>query len=340
MAVTVKEVAQKAGVSFQLVAAVLGNKSYAHASKATREKILETARILGYIPNASAKILRGDSSRIIGVLIDSRAPESMYNILAETERIADAHNYRILTAQAHDNPEKLLESYRFLKQHGVDGILSLSHDYSQIGFHLDQMLTEDSKIIYILNASPENTSAVDVDFNIGMEQACMHLRENSYQKTALLFSGGQDPAQYPVSCRKRMEGFKRYFPEGEILYLTESIANLPSLEKQCRELVREVLLPGKFDSVIALTDILGVTLMNQLMKEGIRVPEDFGVVGCDNLPVGECHIVKLTTLCYDRKEIARAALESLLERIGGNTVPCRKEFPVQLQIRESTVRKK
>ena len=98
MAVTVRDVAAEAGVSFQLVAAVLGGKKYAHASAATGEKIREAARKLGYIPNASARILRGDASKIIGVLIDSRAPETMYSILAEIEQLADRHGYRILTA--------------------------------------------------------------------------------------------------------------------------------------------------------------------------------------------------------------------------------------------------
>ena len=80
--------------------------------------------------------------------------------------------------------------------------------------------------------------------------------------------------------------------------------------------------------------------MNQLMKEGIRIPEDFGVIGCDNLPVGECFPVKLTTLHYDRKKIARAAMEIMLSRIAGDTKTNRKEFPLQLIVRESTARNK
>ena len=106
----------------------LGGKKYAHASASTREKIQESARKLGYVPNASARILRGDASRIIGVLIDSRAPESMYGVLAEIEQRADELGYRILSAQAHDNPDKLLQAYYSLKQNGVDGIISFSHD--------------------------------------------------------------------------------------------------------------------------------------------------------------------------------------------------------------------
>ncbi|MBO5723452.1 MAG: LacI family DNA-binding transcriptional regulator [Lentisphaeria bacterium] len=340
MAVTVREVAAEAGVSFQLASAVLGKKKYAHASESTREKILNAAKKLCYIPNASARILRGDSSRIIGVLIDSRAPENMYNILAETVLAADEKGYRILTAQAHDDPEKLMQSCNFLKENGVEGIISFSHDYAQLGFHLDQRLKDDPKIVFVLNTDESNHAAVDVDFTDAMKRALIHLREKGYCKTALFLSGAGIPEKYPISCLKRIEGFTANCPEGKVLHLHSSISNIPELEKECHTLVRDQLLAEGFDSAIALTDLHGVILMNQLMKEGIRIPEDFGVIGCDNLPVGECFPVKLTTLHYDRKKIARAAMEIMLSRIAGDTKPNRKEFPLQLIVRESTARNK
>ena len=58
MEVTIRDVAAKAQVSFQLVSAVLGNKSYARASAGTREKIERAASELGYQPNISARILQ------------------------------------------------------------------------------------------------------------------------------------------------------------------------------------------------------------------------------------------------------------------------------------------
>ena len=100
MTPTIRDVASKADVSFQLAAAVLGGKKYARAAESTRQKIFTAARELGYVPNASARILRGDASKIIGVIIDSRAPESVFSLLAEIEHAADQLGYRILTAQA------------------------------------------------------------------------------------------------------------------------------------------------------------------------------------------------------------------------------------------------
>ena len=336
MAVTVRDVAAEAGVSFQLVAAVLGGKKYAHASEATGKKIREAARKLGYIPNASARILRGDASKIIGVLIDSRAPETMYSILAEIEQLADRHGYRILSAQAHDQPEKLLNSYYSLKQNGVDGIISFSHDYSQFGCHLDQRLRDDPRIVFVLNTDEPDISAVDIDFKGGIIAAAEHLRSQGYRKTALVLSGCKTLETLPQSCRKRLEGFRLGCPDGEVFLLHLPRFEISLLEVECERLIREKLIPGQFDSVIALNDFLAVVLMNRLLEKGIRIPQEFGVVGCDDLPIGMCYPVKLTTLRYDREKLAGSAMNILLDKIAGNNAPVRADLPMELVIREST----
>ena len=334
--VTIKDVAAEAEVSFQLAAAVLNNKKYARASEATRKKIMEASKRLGYVPNISARILRGNASKVLGVLIDSRAPEAMYGILAEIELAADALGYRILTAQSHDQPEKLLQSYYALKQNGVDGIISFSHDYSQFGYHLDQRLQDDPKIVFVLNTDEkQNTSAVDIDIRNGIVAAVEHLRNQGYQKTALLLFG-KSLKGLPMGCRKRLEGFRMGCPDGEVFLLKTSVSDIQKLEKECLQLIRKKLVPGGFDSVIALNDLSAVVLMNQLMAEGFRIPQDYGVIGCDNLPISLCHPVKLTTLHYDRQRIAQTALNLLLEKIGRKPGVIRIDHPMELIIREST----
>ena len=335
---TIRDVASKANVSFQLAAAVLGRKKYARASEHTKEKIFSAAEALGYVPNASARILRGGASRIIGVLIDSQAPESTYKLLAEVEHAADLLGYRILTAQAHDKPEKLLDSYHALRQNGVDGIISFSHDYAQFGCHLDRQLRDEPKIVFVLNTDEENPSAVDVDLPGAMAAATEHLRSRGYRKTALVLHG-ICLEKLTMSTRKRLEGFRRACPEGEVFVLPSTELDIPPLEKECRTLVREKLLPGGFDSAITMSDLSAVILMNQLMAKKVRIPQDFGVIGSDDRPVGMCFPVKLTTLHFDRGKLASAALKLLLDKIAGKTEPVRITLPMKLIVRESTKKK-
>ena len=334
MSPTIRDVASKASVSFQLAAAVLGRRKYAHASESTRKRIISAAQELGYVPNASARILRGDASKIIGVMIDSRAPESMYGILAEIEHEAGKYGYRLLIAQAHDNPEKLLTSYRSLKQSGVDGIISFSHDYANLNCHLDELLQNDPKIVFVLNAGNHPYSAVDIDIVGGMNAAVEHLCSAGYRKPALLLVGS--PERLNVSLQQRVDGFLSSCPGGKIIYLRSRMDNIPGLENEYQELIRKVLNPEKIDSVIALNDNFAAVLMKQLLSEGIRIPEDFGLIGCDNLMICECLPVKLTSLYYDRTEIGCSVLKNLLDKIAGKTDPVKIKFPLTLIVRDST----
>ena len=336
MAATVYDVAAKAGVSFQLVSAVLGNKKYAHASEATRKKIFEAARELGYRSNRVASTLAGGNSKIIGVIIDSRAADSHYRILAEIENEAGKYGYRLLIAQAHDDPEKLLDSYYSLKQNGVDGIISFAHDYSHLNCHLDEVLKDDPKIVFVLNSCEGRYSAVDVDIAAGIVAASEHLRSRGYHKTALVLCGADTLDALPQSCRKRINGFRTGCPGGDVFLLKSNGIDIPQLENECAQFIREKLIPGRFDSAIAVNDLLAVVLMNLLIAGGIRIPQQFGLVGCDNLPIGMCAQVKLTTLCYDQSKLADAVLKILLDKIAGQTGPVRKVFPMELVIREST----
>lgn len=336
MTPTIRDVASKADVSFQLAAAVLGGKKYARAAESTRKKIFSAAQELGYVPNASARILRGDASRIIGVIIDSRAPESVFSLLAEIEHAADQLGYRILSAQAHDNPEKLLTSYRSLKQTGVDGIISLAHDYSQLNCRLDAQLKDDPKIVFVLNTQENQGSSIYVDTAEGMVHAVAHLRTEGYRNPSLLLIKDGKQSQLSLSRRNRIDGFLRACPDGKVFYLENGSDRLSDLSFKCGELIREELIPQQVDAVIAENDNIAAILMKQLLAAGIRIPEDFGLIGWDNLLIGECLPVSLTTLYYDQSEIAAAALQMILNRIQGRTADSHVKFKCKMIVRESS----
>ena len=338
MTPTIRDVAAKAGVSFQLASAVLGNKKYARASEAAHKRIADAAHELGYVPNVSARILRGDASRIIGVLIDSRAPESIFSILAEFEQAAALRGYRILIAQAHNDPGKLLESYRSLKQNGVDGIISFAHDYPLQNCHLDQLLKDDPRIVFALNSNDPNGSNVDADIAGGMKAAVAHLLDSGYCKPALLLvNHSSETEKLTRSRQKRLDGFRCCAPsESKVYFITSKDDCAEEIAEQCRKLIREKILPDRVDSVIAQNDNLAAILMKELLAAGIRIPQDIGLIGWDNLLIGQCLPVTLTSLYSDMKQLAGSALQLLVDKIEGKTDPVQIIFPLKLIVREST----
>ena len=338
MTPTIRDVAAKAGVSFQLAAAVLGEKKYARASEAARKRIADAAHELGYVPNVSARILRGDPSRIIGVLIDSRAPESTFSILAEFEQAAALRGYRILIAQAHDDPGKLLESYRSLKQNGVDGIVSFAHDYPLQNCRLDQLLKDDPRIVFALNTVDQDGSNVDVDIPGGMKTAVSHLLGNGYRRPAMvLLNYVSENEKLTRSRQRRLDGFRGFAPpDSNVYFITLNDGSVDALSEKCRELIHGKIIPDRVDSVIAQNDNLAAILMKELLAAGIRIPQDIGLIGCDNLLIGQCLPVTLTSLYYDKKRLAESVLQLLLDKISGRTGSAQISFPLNLIIRQST----
>jgi len=163
-----------------------------------------------------------------------------------------------------------------------------------------------------------------------------HLRANGYRKPALVLEERSD--RRTLSRQRRIDGFTRACPEGMILWPERGKDGADDLAAGCRKLVREVLIPQQFDAVIAQNDNLAAVLMKQLLSAGIRIPQDFGLIGWDNLLIGECLPVTLTSLYYDEKEVADSVLKILLDKIAGNPEPVRAEFPMKLVIRESSSR--
>ncbi len=339
MEVTIRDVAARANVSFQLVSAVLGKKSYARASAKTREKIDQAARELGYQPNISARILQGGKSGLLGVLIDSRPPEESHSLLAEIEQAASAQGYRLLIAQAHNEPEKLLQSYYSLKQNGVDGVISLANDYPFADCRLDEVLKAERKLIFVRDTADGSYSSVDIDVAGGMIQAAEHLQKQGYERTALLLvDNDAEKSCLNRSMQQRIEGFKSACPEGKVCFLRCNDTDIDRIETQCELFIENELRPASIDSVIVQNDYYGAVLMNRLAKANIRVPEDCGIIGQDNRRICECLGVKLTSLDYDRRALAEKVVEFMLKHINGEAETCRKVFEMKLIVRESSVK--
>ena len=149
MAVTLKDIAEKAGVSNQVVSAVLNSKTNCRVSKEKRERILELARQMNYQPNGLASGLRNGKSRIIGVLTETYADFRREQLLREIEHAALARNYRILTSNTHDDMNGIRENSQQLFNYGVAGMICLAHDYPEFRKEFAETFTGDNRLIFL-----------------------------------------------------------------------------------------------------------------------------------------------------------------------------------------------
>ena len=131
--VTLKMVADKAGVSYQTVSKVINNK--ATVSPETKKRILDVVRELGYTPNHTGKSLREQRTKTIGYSWAPSPPDQTNTILDEflqsMFRAAEAHGYYLLCFPFHHDEQKQIETYRFLFEAGrVDGFILSRVNYN------------------------------------------------------------------------------------------------------------------------------------------------------------------------------------------------------------------
>ncbi len=340
--VRLRDIAEKLGISESLVSKVLSGKlGNTAVTEEKAELIRRTASEMGYTPNLNARSLAGKPSRIIGILIDSDAPPVIFRVLAAIERIASAQGYRCMIGEAHNSLGNLRENVDIFMQYGVDGIISLAHEYPGKKTEFLRLFSDYlNRMVFVAEPPYRAAAYVNIDLASPVREAVRHLYERGARRIAFI-RGKRNWA----SLRQRQEGYvagmkKLGFREGELLIHTysEEILEVDSpWELFERQIVRYVL-ENKVDGVVGLNDFLAHRLVFVLAERGVRCPEDVRIVGTDNEPFTRYMIPPLTTIDSKTQEQAEAVLELLLEQLSapGKAVPRSRIIIPELVLRKST----
>src|SRR5690606_38079980 len=122
---TIKDVAEKAGVTVTTVSRVLNNRGY--ISEATRQKVYKAMEELNYQPNELARSLFRGRSHLLGLIIPTVAHPFFGELSASIEAYAHSKGYKVLLCNSQLNRKKEKEYIEMLKRHQVDGIIMASH---------------------------------------------------------------------------------------------------------------------------------------------------------------------------------------------------------------------
>ena len=309
--VTLSDVAREVGVSRALVGKVLGSCSgNIRVSAETAHMIREAAERLHYQPNLSARVLTGQKSGLIGVLIDAQPPAVTFRTLAFIDRFAAENGYRLLIGEAHNSIDSLYYHYSNFMQYNVDGVICMAHDYPGQEVKLRELFRNAENIVFVEKTILENVCCVEVDRVAAVEALTSLLLETRKRVGIVL--------ENPVyrSVRQRQEGYHRALAragreDASLVYYPADEET--SLEETMRLAVEKFILPEKLDAVIAPNDLAASHIIRELWQRGIRIPEQIAVAGYDNDPFSESIYPSLTTIDDRNEEIGRHAVELLLE---------------------------
>lgn len=332
--VTIRQVADEAGVSVTTVSQILNDKG-GRFSQETRDRVLAVKERLHYVPDFNARNLILHSSKMLGVLIpDLRNPFFSSFIHGIQEYCRDATYMPMVFSANHDVK---LETYylgKFL-EHSVDGLIIAS---ASITAEAIDKLVKPLQVPYLLfdqNQIANLADRIEVDDYNGGLLAGQHLTELGHQKMAILL-----PANSTINVRERLRGFKAAIKQAGLPAdnLTEIHADFSM--KAGYEATQKVL-DSNVSAVFCADDILAIGLYRGLNERGLHVPGDLSIIGYDDIDLDQYVYPRLTTIAQPVVEIGRESARLLVNRLEKPDIDRQLiKFPVKLVQRESTSVKK
>ncbi|MEL7214757.1 MAG: LacI family DNA-binding transcriptional regulator [Pseudomonadota bacterium] len=306
MAVTLKEVAERAGVSRSAVSRTFTEG--ASVSAKTRRKVERAAAELGYHPNALASSLTTGRTKLIGLVSNNFHNPLFLEVFDLFTRALQDRGLRPLLVNLTDetDPES---SLRLLRQYSVDGVLvassTLSADFA--------MAFRDARIPIVHSfgrfASAPRVHVVGIDNVECGRMAARTLIARGY--TRIAFLGGPHNATSTIDRRR---GFLEAVAEADGVSVTESFATAYSFDAGRAEMLNLV----KHDPAEAYfcgDDVLSIGALSAIQSAGLRVPEDIGIIGLNDMKMSAWENINLTTIRQPIQHIIDASIQQVISMI-------------------------
>ena len=310
---TIKDVAEKAGLSVTTVSRFLNQHPYIADDK--REKILAAMQELDYQPSTVAQQMRGVKTHRIGVLISRITNPFFASLVDALEVTARKNGYSVLIVQNHDSSGEEKNCLDLLKKKIIDGLILCSVESQR------NVIEEYQKYgpILLCNTSiaASTLPVVRVDDQGATYNSIRYLIGKGYRRIAYSTGGG---FQHKGHGSRRNSGFLAAMNEAGLTVNDSWIFRYNHTYMDGRTMAQRLLQMAESerpDAVFAGSDEVACGLISALTANGVRVPEEMAIVGFDNLPVAAMLNIPLTTVNQPIDELGKVSVEYLISLING-----------------------
>ena len=333
MAVVIKDIAHKAGVSEATVSLALNNSPLVNEDTAKRIKII--AKEMGYKPNPYARRLVLQRSGIIGVIVPDIENVFYSAFVNQLNIYCRNTNYSLaiyISGNNAENEQKIVDEIITMQ---VEGLIFVPVNVpNKNSGHIKKL--ENAEIPVVCATTAFGTLPyVMSDLENGMTLLVSHMLGTGHKKIAYI-SGPQHVFALDVREKGLRRALRAYgIDPAQIPYFF-----MESVTYQCAEIAAETILKeysGNIDGIICVNDIMALGVINTLKQKNIKIPGEIAVAGFDDSIFSVTSPVPVTTVRQNVPEIAKKALEKLTQMIQKKERPSQNDIiPVELVAREST----
>jgi DNA-binding LacI/PurR family transcriptional regulator len=330
--VRIDEVARLAGVSPITVSRALNTPE--KVSEQTRVAVLKAVEDTGYIPNRLAGSLASNRNRTVGVII----PTILNSIFADkVQGLSDVltpAGYQLLLGQSGYSPDAEADLVAAFLSQSPSGLVLTGGGHSARTL---AMLGRSD--VAVVETWMELEKPIDMQVGFSNEAAAFavveHLFDAGYRQIALVVAPVADndrALERRVGFRRAIEtlGLPSPAPEREAMF---------SFRNGAQALTSILADHPQTDAIFFANDILAVGALLECRRRGIRVPEDLGIAGFDDLEIAAEIVPALTTVAVPRYEIGTESARLLLERLNGSDDAAHIDVGFKIIVRGSTRRR-
>lgn len=328
----IKEIAKEAKVSPATVSRVLRNPEL--VTEAKRNRVLEVVKRTGYTPNSLGVSLRMSKTYNLVAIIPDAISVFNYPVIRAIESIALQNGYSLLLGDTQEKEARERSFANMVRSRQADGILLFC---PRLPFDLDPERELAEQLPPLVNACElveiEGIPSVNIDNAAAAEEGVDYLISLGHKRIGLIAGNMTTP-----SSLNRFAGYKRALAKAGIEFDEQllQIGNyaLADAAEATRKLAN---LTNRPTAIFAFSDEMAMSCMSTLHKMGFKIPQDFSVLGFDNIRYAEYCSPSLTTVAQPMTEIGIACMELLLPQLNGEPMqPVKRLLPHQLIVREST----
>lgn len=304
--VTSKDVAKLAGVSQSTVSRVFVPGS--SVSEKTKQKVFEAAKALNYRPNAFARSLTTNESKLIGLVFpDADYPIHMKTLqLISTELQKQGYSAVLIPWQVDANDNHSIPN---IFQYRVDGVIAASATFNKSLY--EECEEFDIPIVQYARVVEGTKSSHVVSDNYAAGQLAAQQFHNSGVTSAVYLTGNVPT----YTNDERESGFCSEFEDltGKQARVIEADYDYLDALETIRTLFAE---PSKPQAIFCATDNLAMAVMDVARLEfNLRIPEDLQVIGFDDIPQTQWLNYQLSTFKQDFKRLARESVKIVVNQI-------------------------
>ncbi|MBV8514265.1 MAG: LacI family DNA-binding transcriptional regulator, partial [Acidobacteria bacterium] len=280
-------------------------------SDTTAGRVHAAIRELGYEPNEAARMLKGHSSRTIGLIIPDLA-DTFFSICAHAvQQLAAKQGYLTLLLASERDSESEARELAMMKSRNIAGILIVPSSEDSVT-QLQDVRARGLPVVMMDRTFPGIDGAeVMVENEQGARKAVRHLLEHGHRRILCV---GYD-SQYN-SIGLRIEGYQKEMKQSGIkpeVIITDDVSTIwPKLAKRLRS-------PAPPTALFMLNNVTSLSVMQDLQREGVQVPNDLALIGFDDFETASLLSVPLTAVRQPAAELGRTATHILLDWIRAKT---------------------